>query len=125
MHSNARVPAQRQRTMGIALSVAAMAATATALLYGQPAPRWVTTWGTSQQALGTTPVSNATVRMIARTSIGGETIRVRLDNAFGREPLAIGGATIGIRVRGALLAAGSAKRVTFGGRPDVTVPPGG
>ncbi len=39
---------------------------------------WVTAWGTSQQALGETKITNATVRMIARVTIPGESVKVRL-----------------------------------------------
>ena len=93
---------------------------------GQPSQsRWVTAWGTSQQAAGDTAVSNATVRMIARPTIAGDSIRIRVDNTFGREPLRIGRAFAGHRVRGALLAKGSNRAVMFGGAPNVTIPAGG
>ena len=35
----------------------------------------------------TTRLSNATVRMIARVTIAGEAVRIRLDNTFGTAPL--------------------------------------
>ena len=54
---------------------------------------WVTGWGTSQQALGDTPITNATVRMIARVTIPGDRVRIRLDNTFGTEALTIGRAS--------------------------------
>lgn len=94
---------------------------------GQVAPEqhWVTSWATSQQALGDTVVSGATVRMIARTTIGGSAVRIRLDNTFGREPLDIGRVFVGHRARGASLAAGSNTQVRFGGQPSVTIPAGG
>ena len=69
--------------------------------------RWITAWGSSQQELGTTAVTNATVRMIARVTIGGDAVRVRLDNTYGTSPLKIGSAYVGQRVQGAALAAGS------------------
>lgn len=111
---------------GLALAVAASGLLVPAA-QGQAAgdARWVTAWSTSQQALGGDGVSNATVRMIARTTIAGDAVRIRLDNAFGREPLAIGRAHVGHRVRGALLAAGSNTAVTFGGRAEVLIAPGG
>jgi lysophospholipase L1-like esterase len=87
--------------------------------------RWVTAWGTSQQAAGDTPISNATVRLIARPTIAGDSIRIRFDNAFGREPLEIGRAFAGHRVRGALLAKGSNRPVMFNGVPNVAIPAGG
>ncbi len=87
--------------------------------------RWVTAWSTSQQVLGDERMSNATVRMLARVTVPGEAIRIRLDNAFGSEPVTIGRAFVGHRVRGALLAAGSNRPLTFGGAMDVTIPAGG
>src|SRR2546427_9074717 len=47
---------------------------------------WVTAWGASQQGLGEAKISNATVRMIARVTIPGDSIRIRLDNTFGTAP---------------------------------------
>ena len=94
----------------------------------RPAARqaaWVTAWGTSQQALGDTPITNATVRMIARVTIPGDGVRIRLDNAFGTEPVVIGRAYVGHRVQGAALAAGSNRPVTFNGASEVAVPAGG
>ena len=88
-------------------------------------PAWVTAWGTSQQALGDTKITNATVRMVARVTLAGDSLKVRLDNTFGTAPVTFGKATIGPRVRGAALAAGMVKPVTFGGKAAVTVPAGG
>ena len=45
---------------------------------------------TSQQGLGQTKISNATVRMIARVTVPGDAVRIRLDNTFGKEPRDIG-----------------------------------
>jgi lysophospholipase L1-like esterase len=86
---------------------------------------WITAWGTSQQGLGMTAVSNATVRMIARVTIPGEAVRIRLDNTFGTTPLRIGAAYVGHRIQAAALAKGSNRRVTVNGKPDFTLPPGG
>lgn len=87
--------------------------------------RWVTGWGTSQQTLGDTSMTNATVRMIARITIPGDTVRIRLDNTFGTEPITIGRAAIGHRVQGAALAAGSNRPLMFNGASEVTIPAGG
>jgi lysophospholipase L1-like esterase len=109
----------------IAWWVASSGAAPLPVLAQQRAVRWVTAWGTSQQALGEIPMANATVRMIARTTIGGDAVRIRLDNTFGRESLSIGRVFIGHRVRGALLAKGSNRAVTFAGAPQAKVPAGG
>jgi lysophospholipase L1-like esterase len=106
---------------------AAIVATVLVTVVAQaPRPRaWITGWSTSQQALSDSRVSNATVRMVARVTIPGDAVRIRLDNTFGVEPLSIGRAYIGYRIRGASLAAGSNRAVTFNGAPTVVIPAGG
>jgi len=89
------------------------------------AATWITAWGTSQQALADVAITNATVRMIARVTIPGENIRIRLDNTFGTAAVRIGRAYVGYRVQGAALAAGSNRPVTFSGTPEATIPAGG
>jgi len=87
--------------------------------------QWVTAWGTSQHALGGTALSNATVRMVARVTIQGEAVRIRLDNSYGIGPVTIGKAHIGWRRTGATIFPGSNQEVTFKGAPDVTISAGG
>jgi lysophospholipase L1-like esterase len=86
---------------------------------------WITAWGTSQQALADTTITNATVRLIARVTVPGDSVRVRLDNTFGAEPVRIGRAYVGARIQGAALAAGSNRPLTFGQSAEVVLPPGG
>ena len=86
---------------------------------------WVAAWGASQQSLGETKLSNATARMIARVTLPGSSVRIRLDNTFGKEPLVIGRATIGAARARAFVAAGLVKPVTFKGQASVTIPAGG
>jgi lysophospholipase L1-like esterase len=86
---------------------------------------WITAWGSSQHGLGTNPVTNVTVRMMARVTISGEALRIRLDNTFGTAPLLIGKAYVGQRIQGAELAEGSNRQVSFNTSATVTVPPGG
>src|SRR5579871_1870024 len=86
---------------------------------------WVTAWGTSQQALGQSKISNASVRMIARVTLAGDSIRIRLDNTFGTAPVAFGRVMVGPRIQGPAIAAGLNKPVTFGGKSSVAVPAGG
>jgi lysophospholipase L1-like esterase len=97
------------------------------LLSGQvgAAPKWVTAWGTSQAALGDTGITNATVRMIARVTIPGQRIRIRLDNAYNTIPVTIAHAAVGHRVQAAAVAAGSTRALTFTGGSSVTIPANG
>jgi lysophospholipase L1-like esterase len=69
--------------------------------------------------------NNQTLREIVHTSIGGDTVRVRLSNAFGTEPVDIGAAHIALRSEGSAIDAKSDRTLTFGGRPKVEIPSGG
>jgi len=114
------------------MSIPIAAALALLLESGTPAQqqppaatRWITAWGASQQGLGQNAVTNTTVRMIARVTVSGEAIRIRLDNTFGTAPLTVGKAYVGQRIQQAALAAGSNRQVSFNASPRVIVPPRG
>jgi lysophospholipase L1-like esterase len=93
---------------------------------------WVVTWGASPSPqLGTEAqmqkakleFDNQTVREIVRTSIGSDTIRVRLSNAYGKEALQIGAAHIALRENGSRIVAASDHALTFSGHSTVSIPP--
>jgi lysophospholipase L1-like esterase len=67
---------------------------------------------------------NRTLRQTVFLSGGGSEVRVRFSNVFGRRRLKIGQATVGVQVHGAAAAAGTMRRLTFDGRPSVTIRPG-
>ena len=93
---------------------------------------WVGSWASSQQvpeawnSLAPGDMTDMTMREIFHLSLGGQTVRVRLSNAFGREPLHFAS----VHIARALSAASSAidpvtdRAVTFAGSPEVTVPAG-
>ena len=118
-------------TRSSTLRAGALLATALSLALPPPASAqrdrasWVTAWGTSQQTLGATQLTNATVRMIARVTVPGEAVRIRLDNAYGTSPVTFGSVYVGQRIQNADLATGSNRPVTFGGSAGVTIPAGG
>ncbi len=87
--------------------------------------QWVTAWSTSQRGLGDTRLTNATVRLMARVTAAGKSVRFRLDNTFGTTPLVIGAVSVGETMRGPRLAPGSIKPIYFDGSTKVTIPPGG
>jgi lysophospholipase L1-like esterase len=58
------------------------------------------------------------------TSIAGRSLRVRLSNEYGTEPLVIGEARVARHAGGGALVAGTDRRLTFGGRSSFSVPPG-
>jgi lysophospholipase L1-like esterase len=105
-------------------TVAALALIAPPAVSQNANANWVAAWGTSQQSLAGSKIGNASVRMIARVTLPGDAVRIRLDNTFGMTPVTFAHATVGPRVRGAALALGTVKDVTFNGAKTVTVAPG-
>jgi lysophospholipase L1-like esterase len=85
---------------------------------------WVGTWATTPAPAEGAAFSNQTLRMNARVSIGGRTLRVRLSNAYGSRPLQVGAARIGLRGGGAGIVPGSDRRLTFGGEHSATIAAG-
>ncbi|ABA50064.1 lipolytic protein G-D-S-L [Burkholderia pseudomallei] len=96
--------------------------------------RWVASWATALQPipdLAAPPplyrapdVAGRTVRQIVYPTLAGKAVRIRVSNAYGKTPLAIGEMNIGRSAGGAAVAAGSSTAVTFGGRRETEVPPG-
>ena len=118
------------RSMSVTVGVIALSGVLGALVLarsqGPSAAHWVTAWGSSLQGLApSTTLSNATVRMIARVTIPGDAVRVRIDNSFGTKPLRISRASIGQRTTGAVVAKGSGRQILFKGAGAVTIAPGG
>jgi lysophospholipase L1-like esterase len=120
------------------------------LIQAQPKSqeRWVATWATAQtlvrqaparppaateapaapasspQAIAARGFNNQTVRMIARTSIGGRRLRVRLSNAFGGTPVVVGTAHVAIRAKDSGIVPDSDRSLSFNGKPGCTIAPG-
>lgn len=114
-------------------SVAAAAALFVSLGLGLQTPAharggdaWFTAWGTSAHSLApvATTVSDTTVRMIIRPGVTGNSLRVKIENTLGIEPLEIGAATIALRDTGASLVPGSSATLTFGGQTSTVIPVG-
>jgi lysophospholipase L1-like esterase len=103
---------------------------------------WVATWGTAQllvrpqppatppaaapaqQTPGARGFNNQTVRMVVRSSIGGRRLRIKVANAFGSAPVAIGAAHIALRAQDSGIVLGSDRALTFNGKPGCTLSPG-
>ncbi len=109
----------------------------------QAQEHWVATWTTAETLAETsvsqaqppagppTPQSinrfgfhNQTVRMIVRTSIPGERVRIALSNAFGAEPVVIGAAHIAVQAKDSEIASGTDRVLAFNGKPGCTIRPG-
>jgi hypothetical protein len=75
-------------------------------------------------APGRPQASNQTLRMIVKPDIWGETMRIRLSNAFGAGPVTFGRVAIGLQSFSGATVAGTNTVVTFAGSQSVTVPAG-
>ena len=86
---------------------------------------WTGTWTTASAFIDGATLENRTLRMLMRTSIAGKTLRVRLSNAHGTEPVVIASTTIAFR-RGetARIEPESLRKLTFGGEESITIAPG-
>jgi lysophospholipase L1-like esterase len=122
-----------RRTLPLLLVLAACAAPASQA--PRPAaPRWLATWTASQYDAGPRPPRDSvdrvpklfdqTLRLVVRTSIGGERVRIRLSNEYGDRPLVIDAAHIAVRDSGTAIAPATDRALTFGGRPAVRMLPG-
>jgi len=69
-------------------------------------------------------LDNQTVRQVVRASIGGKSVRVRISNAYGADPLTIGSARIALQAKGSAIVAESDHALTFSGKPSFVIPPG-
>ncbi|AGL15792.1 GDSL-type esterase/lipase family protein [Actinoplanes sp. N902-109] len=116
-----------RKTLALASVGAAMAVPAGAAgpHTGRPAGHWVTSWSASQQGLSGSTLTDQSVRTITHLSQGGSALRIRVQNQFGSTALAVDAATVGLSTgTDAAVVDGTLRRLTFGGRPAVTVAPG-
>jgi lysophospholipase L1-like esterase len=86
---------------------------------------WVGTWAASPAPSESgVAFNNHTIRMNPRISLGGERLRVRISNAYGNRPLAIGAARIALRDKGPAAVPGSDRKLTFGGSDGAVIAAG-
>ncbi|APZ43876.1 SGNH/GDSL hydrolase family protein [Acidihalobacter ferrooxydans] len=109
---------------------------AAGLGWGLPAQAgWVGAWYMAPQAVPQAAdappylrapwIDDATVREIVRPTIAGTALRLRISNRYGVEPLHLGAVTVGVARGIGAVVPGTLRRVTFGGRSTVVIPPGG
>jgi lysophospholipase L1-like esterase len=118
---------QLVRCAALAVALAVGGSVAPVLAGERDAERWTATWATGPAgpSPGATPTfANQTLRQIVHTSVGGVRVRVKLSNAFGSEPVVIGGAHVARRMTGARIDPRSDRRLSFSGVDHVTIPVG-
>ena len=92
---------------------------------------WVSAWTTSL-FLSTpmpgfpaeSPITDKTVRVVTRPTIGGKRLRVRLSNEFGTAPLTIAAAHIALTDQDSRIQPATDHVLTFGGSPKIIIPAG-
>ncbi len=102
-----------------------------------PGKQWVGTWASAPLLDGRAKTadqwaasggakgeSGVTLREIVHVSLGGDTVRVRFSNLYGKDPLTIGAGSIAVTQSGAAIVAGTGKALTFHGQPSVSIPAG-
>src|SRR6516162_2710136 len=86
---------------------------------------WIGTWAAAPQR----PIQgrvqsfrNQTVRLIVHTSAGGKTVRIKISNVFGDQPLTVGSAHIARRTDAANINPSSDRILKFDKQSSVTIP---
>ena len=103
-------------------------------LDAQRPSHWLATWSPSPSAASVIPPRDSTdrvptyvdrtVRQFVRTTLGGDSVRIRLTNEYGERALVIGAAHIAVRDSGTAVRVATDKAITFAGRTTVTLRPG-
>lgn len=92
--------------------------------------KWVGSWASAQQGVNVVfgevaPVfSDQTLRQIVQVSLGGPTLRIRLSNVLGEQPLTINAASVAKRASEATVTDDTLRTLTFFGAQSVTIPDG-
>ncbi|HVJ02850.1 MAG TPA: GDSL-type esterase/lipase family protein, partial [Sphingomonas sp.] len=86
-----------------------------------PAP--FTLWATATDRLDYA-IYGQTVRLALRATAGAPTVRLRISNSFGTEPLAIRSLHLGLRATDAAVRPGTNLPLTFGGSRSILLPAG-
>lgn len=118
--------------MKSALRAALLLSSLAVAAQAQTPPHWVGSWATSQQipepanALPTEDLRNATLRQIVHLSLGGDTLRVHLSNAFGTTALHLTSVHIAAPLKpdGSAIDPASDHPLRFSGSEAVIIPPG-
>lgn len=90
-----------------------------------PSTSWVGTWTATPAPADGVTLSEPTIRMFPRVSIGGDQIRVRISNAHGTDRLRIGAARVALRAGMSPAIVPATDRVlTFNGSTETAIRPG-
>lgn len=141
-------PARRSRLTAVlsALSLVTLTAVASVLLAQSPSQpseqgaaelppgsTWVGSWGAALHEAGVADeiapegFTDVTLRQVARLSLGGDALRLRLSNVYGDRPLEVGAVTVAVRSGNQgrpRVDIVDLRRVTFDGDESTSIPAG-
>jgi lysophospholipase L1-like esterase len=117
------------------LLAAAAALAAVPLQAAEPAVPWVATWAAAARDYNQPPIAgipppapaslkDQTVRLRLLPAVGGNEVRVRFSNVFGKAPLHIHAASVARSTGADALSPRAIQPMLVDGRPDFTVAPG-
>jgi lysophospholipase L1-like esterase len=93
-------------------------------------PVWIATWTASPEAADADPddallnLNDQTVRQRVRVTLGGRQIRIRLSNECSSASVLVGGVSVGTARSPRDVVPGSLRRVRFGNKDTILIPPG-
>jgi lysophospholipase L1-like esterase len=120
---SAAAPGAAPAAPGAGLAAAAPGAAAQGGSSRCAGTHWVGAWGAAPSH-APLRIADQSVRQVVTPHIGGRSARVRLTNRFGTAPLTLDEVHLARTASGAAVVSASSRRVTFGGRGSVTIPPG-
>lgn len=82
-----------------------------------------TIWATATDRLDYA-ISDRTIRLALRATTNARSLRIRVTNAFGTEPLAVASLHVGLRASGAAVRSGTNRAASFAGQQSITIPVG-
>ena len=92
--------------------------------------KWVGTWAAAPQLvepynLPPAPgLTNNTLRQVVRVSIGGDSLRLRFSNIFGKQPVTMKSVAVAVSVNGNVIDSLTQKPLVFRGASEATMQPG-
>jgi len=108
---------------GLALLIAMLLPPTDAM--AQRGPQWLSAWTVSHNVGEVIPtLGNATVRMIVRPTIAGESLRIKLENTRANTRAVFSAAFIGVSESGGSVVPGTNTRLFFGGGSGLSLAPG-
>jgi len=100
-----------------------VAALITAALSAQQ-PRWFSAWAAAHNVgLAVDGLNGASMRLIIRPTLSGQSLRVKFSNIRGNTPAVFSAAFIGVAGSGAAVVPGTSRRLTFRGAQALTLAP--